>query len=103
MQAKKGNENSKKDTKKWCEFHNIPWHNTDECRSIQSLVANLKDKESNLDLDPDSENNKRRQIIDAEPTAIVATTTIQLEEDPEEGEKLFHSYVGEGDPTAFYC
>jgi hypothetical protein len=86
MQAKKGNGKSKKDTRKWCEFHNSPWHNTDECRSIQSLVAELKDKESNLDLDPDSENNKRRQIIDAEPTATVATTTIQPEEDPEEGE-----------------
>jgi hypothetical protein len=86
MQAKKGNEKSKKDTGKWCEFHNIPWHNTDECHSIQSLVAELKDKESNPDLDPDSENNKRRQIIDAEPTATVATATIQPEEDPEEGE-----------------
>jgi hypothetical protein len=69
MQAKKGNEKSKKDTVKWCEFHNSPWHNTNECRSIQSLVAELKDKESNLDLDPDSENNKRRQSIDAKPTA----------------------------------
>jgi hypothetical protein len=44
-------------------------------------------------LDPDSENNKMRQIIDAEPTANVTTATIQLEEDPEEGERLFHSYA----------
>ena len=65
MQVKKGNNKSKKDIGKWCEFHNNPWHNTDECRSIQSLLAKLKDKELNLDLDPDSENNKRRQIIDA--------------------------------------
>jgi hypothetical protein len=49
-------------------------------------VVELKDKELNPDLDPDSENNKRRQIIDAEPTATVATATIQPEEDPEEGE-----------------
>jgi hypothetical protein len=77
---------SKKDTRKWCEFHNNPWHNTDECRSIHSLVSELKDKESNFDLDPDSENNKRRQIIDAEPTSIFATETIQLDKDPKEVE-----------------
>jgi hypothetical protein len=77
MQAKKGNKKSKKDTEKWCEFHNNPWHNTDECHSIKSLVAELKNKESNPDLDPDSENNRRRQIIDAKPTATVETTTIQ--------------------------
>jgi hypothetical protein len=86
MQAKKGNRKSNKDTRKWWEFHNIPWHNTDECCSIQSLVVELKDKESNLDLDPDSKNNKRRQIIDAEPTDTITTTTIQPEEDPEEGD-----------------
>jgi hypothetical protein len=60
MQAKKGNKKSKKDIKKWCEFHNIPWHNTDECRSIQSLVAKIKDKDPNPDLDPNLENDKRR-------------------------------------------
>jgi hypothetical protein len=70
MQAMKGNGKSKKDTRNWCEFHNSPWNNTDECRSIQSLVVELKDKESNPDLDPDSENNKRRQSIDAEPTLL---------------------------------
>jgi hypothetical protein len=52
MQKKKGNEKSKKDTEKWCEFHNNPWHNTDECHSIQSLVVKLKDKESELRLGP---------------------------------------------------
>jgi hypothetical protein len=88
MQENKDNKKSKKDTRKWCEFHNNPWHNIDECCSIQSLVAKLKDKESNPDLDPDSENNKRREIIDAEPTATVATTTIQPEEDLEEGESF---------------
>jgi hypothetical protein len=102
MQTKKGNRKSKKDTGKWCEFHNIPLHNTDECRSIQSLVAELKDKESNQDLDLDLENNKRRQIIHVEPTATVATTKIKPKEDPEEGEELFHSQMWvKGTPLHF--
>jgi hypothetical protein len=102
MQAKKGNGKSKKDTRKWCDFHNIPWNNTDEYRSIQSLVAELKDKYPNPDLDPDLENDQRRQIIDAEPTAIITTTTIQPEEDPEEGERLFHSQMWvKGTPLHF--
>jgi hypothetical protein len=35
-------------------------------------VVEIKEKE----LNPDSENNGKRQIIDADPTAIVATTMI---------------------------
>jgi hypothetical protein len=31
--VKKGHGKTKKDTGKWCEFHKIPWHNTDECSS----------------------------------------------------------------------
>jgi hypothetical protein len=50
-QEKKGHGKTKKDTIKWCDFHKIPWHNIDECRSKQSLVAEIKDKEPN----PDSE------------------------------------------------
>ena len=43
----------------------------------------------------DSENTDKRHIIDVDPTAIVATGIIQLEEpkDPEEGENLFHSHM----------
>jgi hypothetical protein len=56
-------------------------------------VAEIKYKELKPDWKSDSEINGRRKIIDADPTAIVATTKIQLEEptDPEEGEHLFHS------------
>jgi hypothetical protein len=42
-QENKGNGKMKKDTRKWCDFHKIPWHNTDEFLSKQSLVAELKE------------------------------------------------------------
>jgi hypothetical protein len=74
---KKGNGKMKNDTGKWCDFHKIPWHNTDECRSKQSLVVEIKDKESNPDSKSDVENNGKRQIIDANPTATVMTAKIQ--------------------------
>jgi hypothetical protein len=92
-QDKKGKGNMKNDTGKWCDFHKIPWHNTDECHSKQSLLVEVKDKESNLDLESDPENIENKQIIDANPAAIVATTTIQPKElvDLEEGDHLFHS------------
>jgi hypothetical protein len=103
-QEKKGHRKKKKDTGKGCKFHKIPWHNTDECRSKQSLVAKIKDKEPNLDSESDSENNGKRQIINTDPTAIVAITTIQPKEpiDPEEGERLFHSQMWvKGTPLHF--
>jgi hypothetical protein len=70
-EEKKGNMKMKKDTGKWCEFHKIPWHNTDECHSKQSLVVELKEKELEPDSDSDSENNKGKCIIDVEPTATI--------------------------------
>jgi hypothetical protein len=103
-QEKKGHGKTKKDTRKWCDFHKSPWHNTDECRSKQSLVAEIKDKEPNPDSESDFENTGKGQIIDADPTAIVATATIQPEEptDPEEGEHLFHSQMWvKGTPLHF--
>jgi hypothetical protein len=100
----KGNGKMKKDTGKWCDFHKIPWHNTDECRSKNSLVVELKEKSLSPDSESDSEKNKRKQIIDVEPTATIVTTTIQPEEpeDPEEGEHLFHSQMWvKGTPLHF--
>jgi hypothetical protein len=103
-QEKKGHRKTKKDTGKWCDFNKIPWHKTDECHSKQSLVAEIKDKELNHDSESDSENTGKGQIIDAEPTAIVATTIIQPKEptDPKEGELLFHSQMwSKGTPLHF--
>jgi hypothetical protein len=36
-QEKKVHRKMNKDIGKWCDFHKIPWHNTDECRSKQLL------------------------------------------------------------------
>jgi hypothetical protein len=57
---KKSHGKTKKDTEKSCNFHKIPWNNTDECRSKQSLVAEIKDKESNPDSESDFENTGKR-------------------------------------------
>jgi hypothetical protein len=85
----------KKDTRKWCYFHKIPWHNTDEFDSKQTLVDELKETGSSPNSDFDSNNNKRRQIIDAEPTIIFVTAIIQPKEleHIEEGGCLFHSHM----------
>jgi hypothetical protein len=67
-------------------------------------VAEIKDKEPNPDSESDSENTGKGQIIDADPTAIFATTAIQPEEptDPEEGDHLFHSQMWvKGTPLHF--
>jgi hypothetical protein len=58
-------------------------------------VVEIKEKESNPDSEPDSENIDRRQIINIDPTAIVGTVAIQTEEPTnlEEGECLFHSQM----------
>jgi len=83
----------------WCEFHKSPTHNTSEFQTKQSLVVELKASKSDACSDPESEidkgNGKGKKIIDAEPSATVATTKIQKNEpeDLEEGEKLFHSQM----------
>jgi hypothetical protein len=83
----------KNDTGKWCDFYKIPWHNTDECRSKQSLVDKVKDMETNPNSESGPKNIENKQIIDADPTTTITTTILQPEElvDTEEGEHLFHS------------
>jgi hypothetical protein len=85
----------KKYTRKWCDFHKIPRHNTVDCRSKQSLVAEVKASETDAGSDSESEPEKVRWIIDTETSATVATTKFQPGEpdEPEEGEHLFHSQV----------
>jgi hypothetical protein len=95
MQHKKGNEKMKKDTGKWCEYHKIPWHNTEECRSMQSLVAELKASESEVDSNSKSNPEGGKQIIDFELSATVSTTKVYPSEpeEPEEGEHIFYSHM----------
>jgi hypothetical protein len=92
MQHKKGNEKMKKDTRKWCEYHKIPWHNTEECFSKQSLMAERKDSKSEDDSDSESNLEGGKQIVDVEPSSTISTTKVQTSEleEPEEGKHLFH-------------
>ena len=82
---------------KWCEFRKSPTHNTSECSTKQSLVAKLKASKLDACSDPDSKldknNDKGKQIINAEPSATVANAKIQKNEpeDLDEGKHLFHS------------
>jgi hypothetical protein len=75
------------------DFHKSPWHNTVDCRSKKSLVAEVKASESDVGSDSEPELERGRQIIDVEPSATIATTKLQPGEpdEPEEGECLFHS------------
>jgi hypothetical protein len=78
---------------KWCEYHKIHWHNTDECLSKHSLVVELKAFESEVDSDSKSNPKGGKKIIDVESSATVSMTKVRPNEpkEPEEGECLFHS------------
>jgi hypothetical protein len=70
----------------------------------KSLLAEMKSPGSDVDSDSDSEPEKGRWIIDAEPSVTIATTKVQPEEpeEPEEGECLFHSQMWvKGTPLHF--
>ena len=54
-QTKKDTKNTKKDTRKWCDFHKIPWHNIVDCRSKHTLVAEVKASESDAGSNSESE------------------------------------------------
>jgi hypothetical protein len=66
----------KKDMGKWCEYHKSPWHNTDECHSKQSLVAELKASESGANSDSESNLEGGKWIINDEPISMIATTKV---------------------------
>jgi hypothetical protein len=67
-------------------------------------VAEVKAFESDAGSDSELEPKRGRRIIDAEPSATVATTKLQPNEpnDPEERECLFHSQMWvKGTPLHF--
>jgi len=71
---------------------------------VAELKASESDACSDSEPEPDKEDGKGKQIIDADPSAIVATAKIQKDEpeDPEEGERLFHSQMWvKGSPLQF--
>jgi hypothetical protein len=80
---------------KQCEYHKIPWHKIEECRSKQSLMAELKAFELEVDSDFESNPEGGKRIINVEPSATVTTTKVRPSkpEEPEEGECIFHSQM----------
>jgi hypothetical protein len=79
-QEKKETGKRKKDNMKWFDLHKIPWHNTVDYRSKQSLVDEVKAFESDVGSKYESEPERGRWIIDMEPSATVATTKVQPNE-----------------------
>jgi hypothetical protein len=75
-QENKDTEKTKKDTRKWCEFHKSPWNNTTDCRSKKSLVAEVKASESDAGSNSELEPERGRHIIDMEPSATISTTKL---------------------------
>jgi hypothetical protein len=67
-------------------------------------VAEVKASESDVGSDSEPKPERGRQIIDAKPSATVATTKLQPGEPnkQEEGERLFHSQMWvKGTPLHF--
>jgi hypothetical protein len=61
---------------KWCEYHKIPWHKTEECHSKKSLLVELKASDSEANSDSESNPEGGKWIIDVKPSATVATTKV---------------------------
>jgi hypothetical protein len=94
----------KRDTRKWCDFHKIPFHNNVDCRSNSSLLAEVKASKSYVGSESKSKLEKGRYIIDMEPSTTISTTNIHPSEldEQEEGENLFHSQMWvKGTPLHF--
>jgi hypothetical protein len=63
--------------------------------SLQEVIGGRVESFREADYDFESNPEIWKQIIDAEPSAIVATTKVRPSEleEPEEGERLFHSHM----------
>jgi len=51
----KDNGKTKKDTRKWCDFHKSLWNNIVDCRSKKSLLDEVKSSELDVGSDSKSE------------------------------------------------
>ena len=60
---------------------------------MAEIKASESDAYSDTESEPEKENDRGNNIIDAEPNSAISTTKIQKEEpkDSEEEERLFHS------------
>jgi hypothetical protein len=67
-------------------------------------MVELKDSESEVDFDSESNPKGGKWIIDVEPSATFTTTKVHSSEpdEPEEGERLFHSYIWEKGPLLHF-
>jgi len=71
---------------------------------VAELKASESDACSDSEPEPDKGDGKGKQIIDTDPSATIATAKIQKNEpeEPEEGERLFHSHMWvKGSPLQF--
>jgi len=59
-QENKDTRKKNKDTRKWCDFYKIPFHNTVDFLSKKSLVVDVKDSKSDVDSDSELEPERGR-------------------------------------------
>ena len=96
----------KKDIGKWCDFQKIPTHNIDECCVKQSLGVDMKFSEFDACSDSQQGDNKRKNIINVEPSVAIATTKVQNtkpQTSKGEGVSLRPTYVVEGFSNVVHC